>query len=65
VLITIFFFRTSLYEHEAHFFVKKFKNKLRTIPVSAEEQSFNYLLLMYFTKAASSAISKLHFASHL
>jgi len=32
---TLFFIRTNLQKHEAH----KFKNKLRTIPASAEEKS--------------------------
>jgi len=33
----IYFIRTILYEQEAHFCLK-FKNNLRTIPASAEEQ---------------------------
>jgi len=36
-----FFIRTILQEHEAHF-CSKFKNKLRTIPASEEEQSLKF-----------------------
>jgi len=36
-----FFIITILKEHEAHF-CSKFKNKLITIPASAEEQSLNF-----------------------
>jgi len=35
------FIRTILYEHEAHF-CSKFKNKLKAIPASAEEQSLKF-----------------------
>jgi len=38
-----FFTRTILQEHKAHF-CSKFKNKLRTIPGSAEEHSLKFLI---------------------
>jgi len=47
-----FFIRTILKEHEAHF-CSKIKNKLRTIPVSAEEQSLKFSIKVVDKLAAS------------
>jgi len=42
---TLFFIRTILKELEAHF-CSKFKNKLKTIPASTEEQSLKFSILL-------------------
>jgi len=64
--ITLFFITTIFQEHEAHFYLK-FKNKLRTIPASKEEQSLKFLIKVVKKTAAIKCrtIRKMHFASHL
>jgi len=52
-------------EHEAHF-CSKFKNKLRTIPASAEEQNLAFLIkIMNKTAASATQLAKCIFASCL
>jgi len=56
------FYKNNFIRKRAHFF-SKFKNKLRTIPASAEEQSLKFSIKVVNKTATSRAQLVVHFAS--